>query len=67
MSKAAWISVIFTLFIAWFYADGLSQLEGTFATHAEQIVSLWTETVIASIIFAVIAFTVLNCYKKDQW
>ena len=62
--QTAWISVTFTVFIGWFYSHGMRQLEGTFATHAEQIVSLWAETIIVSIVFAVVAFTALAVIKK---
>ena len=62
--QAAWISVIFTVFIACFYANGITQLEGTFATNADEIVGLWAQTVIVSIIFVVIAFTALAILKK---
>ncbi|MFQ3209680.1 MAG: hypothetical protein ACI9U5_001736 [Colwellia sp.] len=62
--QTAWISVTFTVFIAWFYANGMKQLEGTFSSHADQIVSLWAQTIIASIIFAAIAFIALAILKK---
>ncbi len=62
--QTAWISVVFTVFIAWYYSNGMTQLEGTFASHAEQIVGLWAETIIVSIIFAVVAFTALAVIKK---
>jgi hypothetical protein len=62
--QTAWISVIFTVFIGWFYSHGMRQLEGTFATHADQVVGLWAETIIASIIFVIIAFTALAIIKK---
>lgn len=62
--QAAWISVIFTVFIALFYANGITHLEGTFATNADEIVGLWAQTVIVSIIFVVIAFTALAIMKK---
>ena len=62
--QTAWISVTFTVFIAWFYANGMKQLEGTFSSHADQIVSLWAQTIIASIIFVAIAFIALAILKK---
>jgi hypothetical protein len=62
--QTAWISVIFTVFIALFYATGMTHLEGTFATNTEKIVGLWTETIIVSVIFFVIAFTTLAVIKK---
>ena len=62
--QTAWISVVFTVFIAVFYGYGITQLEGSFATHAEQIVGLWASTIIASIIFAVIAFSGLAVIRK---
>ena len=62
--QTAWISVIFTVFIGWFYSHGMRQLEGTFSTHADQIVGLWAETIIVSIIFAVVAFSALALIKK---
>ncbi|ALO33478.1 hypothetical protein CMT41_01155 [Colwellia sp. MT41] len=62
--QTAWISVTFTLFIAWYYANGITQLEGNFASHAEQIVALWASTIIASIIFVIIAFTILAVISK---
>ena len=62
--QTAWISVTFTIFIAWFYDKGMKQLEGTFATHADQIVGLWVEIIIVSIIFAVVVFTALMVIKK---
>ncbi|PKG85082.1 hypothetical protein CXF85_05610 [Colwellia sp. 75C3] len=62
--QTAWISVTFTVFIAWFYANGMKQLEGTFSTHADQIVGLWAKTMFASIIFAVIAFSALAIMRK---
>lgn len=62
--QTAWISVIFTVFIAVFYWNGMTQLEGNFATHAEQIVWLWTETIIASVVFVIIAFTLFAIFKR---
>ena len=62
--QTAWISVIFTVFIAWYYGTGLMQLEGTFSSHAEQVVGLWVETIIVSTIFVVIAFIALAVIKK---
>ncbi len=64
--QAAWISVAFTLFIAAYYGLGMTQLEGNFSSHAEQIVGLWAETIIISIIFVIIAFTLLAIMKKQQ-
>ncbi len=62
--QAAWISLIFTVFIAIFYTHGLSQLEGDFASNAGPIVGLWGSTIIASIIFAVVAFSLLAFIRK---
>lgn len=62
--QTAWISVTFTVFIAWFYTNGMKQLEGTFSTHADQIVGLWAQTMFASIIFVVIAFSALAIMRK---
>lgn len=62
--QSAWVSVLFTIFIAAFYSYGMTQLEGDFATHAEQIVALWTSTIIASIIFAIVAFSILAVIRK---
>jgi hypothetical protein len=62
--QTAWISVIFTVFIAVFYWNGMTELEGNFATHAGQIVSLWGSSIIASIIFALVAFSILAIIRK---
>jgi len=62
--QTAWISVIFTVFIALFYANGITELDGNFATHADQIVSLWGSTIIASIIFVIVAFSLLAVIRK---
>ena len=55
--KTAWISVIFAIFIAIFYGYGMMQLEGSFSTHPEQIMWLWIETIVVSIVFVIIAFS----------
>lgn len=62
--QTAWISVIFTVFIGLFYANGMTELEGTFATHAEQVVGLWAQTMVASLIFVVVAFSALAVIRK---
>lgn len=62
--QSAWVTVIFTLFIASFYGYGVTQLEGTFATHADQVVDLWLSTIIVSVIFAVSAFSILAITRK---
>ena len=50
--QTAWISLILTILMTLFYSNGIAQLEGTFSTNAEQVVELWTETVIFSVICA---------------
>ncbi|WP_019029247.1 hypothetical protein [Colwellia piezophila] len=62
--QTAWITIAFTIFIAWYYGNGITELEGFFSTHADQIVWLWISTLIVSIVFAVIAFTVLTVIRK---
>ncbi len=62
--QAAWVSVFFTLFIGLYYGNGVIGLDGTFATHPEQIVWLWVETIIVSIIFVIIAFAALMILKQ---
>ena len=64
--QSAWISVIFALFIAAFYGYGMMQLEGNFSTHAEQIVWLWIETIVVSIVFVIIAFSLLAIMKSKS-
>ncbi|NQY89924.1 MAG: hypothetical protein HRT51_19715 [Colwellia sp.] len=64
--QSAWISVIFAIFIAAFYGYGMMQLEGSFSTHAEQIVWLWIETIVVSIVFVIIAFSILSVIKSKN-
>lgn len=64
--QAAWISVFFCLFIAGYYAMGLSHLTGTFATNPQEIVWLWIEVMVVSIVFVIIAFVLLAIYKKKH-
>jgi hypothetical protein len=61
--KTAWISIMFTLFMALFYSNGLTHLEGDFSTHADQIVGLWAQTIVVSVIFIVIVFVALSIFK----
>jgi hypothetical protein len=62
--QTAWISVAFTVFVAWFYTNGMTQLEGTFATDADQIVGLWAQTMVVSVIFVIVAFSALAVIRK---
>lgn len=64
--QSAWISVIFAIFIAVFYGYGMMQLEGNFSSHAEQIVWLWIETIVVSIVFMIIAFSILSVIKRKN-
>ena len=64
--QTAWISVIFAIFIAVFYGYGMMQLEGNFSSHAEQIVWLWIETIVVSIVFVIIAFLILSVIKRKN-
>lgn len=64
--QSAWISVIFAIFIAAFYGYGMMQLEGNFSTHAEPIVWLWIETMGVSIVFMIIAFSILSVMKRKN-
>ena len=62
--KSAWISLIFTVVIAGYYANGIQQLEGAFATHADQIVGLWATTIVVSVIFIIIAMVLMLVLNK---
>jgi hypothetical protein len=64
--QAAWISIIFTIFMAVFYSNGVMQLEGSFATHPDQIVGLWAQTIIVSVVFILIAFVTVAIFKSKE-
>lgn len=64
--QSAWISVILTIVLALYYGFGITQLEGNFATQPEQIVWLWVETIVVSIIVIIIAFPTLSIIKSKN-
>lgn len=61
--KTAWVSALFTLFMALFYSHGITQLDGSFTTHADQIVGLWAQTIVVCIIYIVIVFVALAAFQ----